>query len=77
MRFNEVIRSYDFINNADEFFMFKKINGNTINFLVLYVNDILFIDNDIIGGEGVAVKDLFHEGFRRNNVHNGTTYLQM
>ena len=46
MRFDEAIRSYDFINNEDEPCVYKKINGSAITFLVLYVDDIL-IGNDV------------------------------
>ena len=47
MKFDETIRSYDFIKNQDEPFVYKKIGGNAITFLVLYVDDILFIGNDV------------------------------
>ena len=47
MRFNEAIRSYDFIKNEYEPCGYKKINWSTINFLVLYVDGILFIGNDV------------------------------
>ena len=47
MRFDEAIRSYDFIKNEDEPCVYKKISGSTITFLVLYVDDILLIGNDV------------------------------
>ena len=47
MRFDEVIRSYDFIKNEDELGVYKKISGSVITFLVLYVDDMLLIGNDV------------------------------
>ena len=47
-RFDEAIRSYDFIKNKDEPCVYKKISGSQLtNFLVLYMDDILLIGNDV------------------------------
>jgi hypothetical protein len=46
-RFDEAVRSYDFIKNEDEPCVYKKVSGSKITFLVLYVDDILLIGNDI------------------------------
>ena len=43
MRFDEAIRSYEFIKNKDEPCVYKKISGSAITFVVLYVDDILLI----------------------------------
>ena len=56
MRFDEAIRSYDFIKNKDTPCVYKKINGSAITFLVLYVCDILLIGNDVV--KLSLVKDL-------------------
>ena len=45
MRFDEAIRSYDFIKNEDEPCVYKKVSGSAITFLVLYADDILLIGN--------------------------------
>ena len=47
MRFDEAIKSYDFIKNVDEPCVYKKLSGSAITFLVLYVDDILLIGNDV------------------------------
>ena len=47
MRFDEAIKSYDFIKNEDKLCVYKKISGSAITFLVLYVDDILLIRNDV------------------------------
>ena len=39
MRFDEAIRSYDFIKNEDEPSVYKNISGSAITFLALYVDD--------------------------------------
>ncbi|KAL0433829.1 UNVERIFIED_CONTAM: hypothetical protein Slati_2717200 [Sesamum latifolium] len=46
-RFDEVIRSYDFIKNDYDPCIYKKISGSSVAYLVLYVDDILLIGNDI------------------------------
>ena len=47
IRFDETIKSYGFIQNVDEPCVYKKIDGNDVSFLVLYVDDILLIGNDV------------------------------
>ena len=38
---------FDFIKNKKESCVFKKVSGSTVIFLVLYVDDILLIENNI------------------------------
>ena len=45
--FNKALCSYDFIKNEDEPYVYKKVSGSQITFLVLYVDDILLIGNDV------------------------------
>ena len=47
IRFDEAIRSYDFVKNEDEPCVYRKVSGSAITFLVLYVDDILIIENDV------------------------------
>ena len=47
IRFDKVIRTYDFIRNGEEPCIYKWANSFIIVFLVLYVNDILLIKNDV------------------------------
>ena len=47
IRFDEAIRSYDFVKNEDEPCVYRKVSGSAITFLVLYVDDILIIGNDV------------------------------
>lgn len=47
VRFDETIKTYDFIQNMDEPCVYKKIQGDAIVFLVLYVDDILLIGNNV------------------------------
>ncbi|KAL0439112.1 UNVERIFIED_CONTAM: Retrovirus-related Pol polyprotein from transposon RE1 [Sesamum latifolium] len=46
-RFDEVIRGYDFIKNDYDPCIYKKISGSSVVYLVLYVDDILLIENDV------------------------------
>ncbi|KAL0401919.1 UNVERIFIED_CONTAM: hypothetical protein Slati_4221800 [Sesamum latifolium] len=45
--FDEVIRGYDFIKNAYDPCIYKKISRSSIAYLVLYVDVILLIGNDV------------------------------
>ena len=47
LRFDEAIKVFGFIKNEDEPCVYKKVSGNMIVFLVLYIDDILLIGNDI------------------------------
>ena len=46
--FDEIVKSFDFIKNVNKPCVYKKISGSTVVFLVLYVDDILLIENDIL-----------------------------
>ena len=47
MRFDELIKAYSFIQTFGEACIYKKVSGNSIAFLILYVDDILLIGNDV------------------------------
>ncbi|KAA0037169.1 putative gag-pol polyprotein [Cucumis melo var. makuwa] len=47
LHFDKTVKEFGFIKNEDEPCVYKKVNGNPIIFLVLYVDDILLIGNDI------------------------------
>ena len=47
LRFDEAVKEFGFIKNEDEPCVYKKVSGNVLMFLVLYVDDILLIGNDI------------------------------
>ena len=47
IRFDHAIKSFGFDQNLDKPCDYKKANGNAMVFLVLYVDDILFIGNDV------------------------------
>ncbi|KAL0413062.1 UNVERIFIED_CONTAM: Retrovirus-related Pol polyprotein from transposon TNT 1-94 [Sesamum radiatum] len=47
IRFDEVIRGYDFIKNDFDPCVYKKVSGSSVAFLVLYVDEILLIGNDV------------------------------
>ena len=46
LRFDEVVKSFGFIQNGEEACVYKKVSGSAIYFLILYVDDILLIGND-------------------------------
>ena len=45
--FDQAIKSYGFDQSPDESCVYKKCDGKTLMFLVLYVDDILLIGNDM------------------------------
>ena len=47
IRFDEVVKGFDFIKNEEEACVYKKEDGSSVAFLILYVDDILLIGNDI------------------------------
>ena len=47
VRFDQTIKIYDFKQNLDEPCVYKRIQGKKVVFLILYVDDILLIDNDV------------------------------
>ena len=47
VRFDEVIKAYGFIQTFGKACIYKKVSGSSIAFLILYVDDILFIGNDV------------------------------
>ena len=73
MRFDEVIKSYDFIKNEDEHCVYNKISGSAITFLVLYVDDILLIRNDV--GIFSSVKAWLSKNFSMKDLGEATYVL--
>ena len=47
VRFDQLIKSFDFEQNLDEPYVYKRHWDKVVMFLVLYVDDILLIGNDI------------------------------
>ena len=47
IKFDQSVKSFEFVQSPDEPCMYKKSNSNVVVFLVLYVDDILLIGNDI------------------------------
>ena len=45
--FDKMIRTYGFVRNREKPYIYKQANGSIIIFLILYVDDILLIENDI------------------------------
>ena len=43
-----IVKEFDFIKNKDEPYVYKKISGSAVLFLILYVDNILLIGNDIL-----------------------------
>ena len=47
LHFDEAVKEFGFIKNEDEPYVYKKVSGSTVVFLVMHVDDILLIGNDI------------------------------
>jgi hypothetical protein len=59
--FDEVVKGFGFIKNVEEPYLYKKVSGSAIVFLVLYVDDILLIGNYISMME--AIKSSLRKSF--------------
>jgi hypothetical protein len=46
-RFDKVIKAFGYIQTYREACIYKKVSGSSIEFLIVYVDDILIIGNDI------------------------------
>ena len=46
---------YSFVKNREEPYIYKWANGSVIIFLILYVDDILLIENDVSALQGIKV----------------------
>ena len=51
--FDRCIKSYDFVVNEDEKCIHKWVIGSVIIFLVLFVDDVLLVENEIIALQGI------------------------
>ena len=47
IHFDEVVTGLGFIKSEEDAYLYKKLSGSSIVFLILYVDDILLIGNDI------------------------------
>jgi hypothetical protein len=47
IRFDAIVKGFDFLQNEEEACVYKKESGSSVAFLILYVDDILLIRNDI------------------------------
>ena len=47
IHFDKMIRTYSFVKNGEEPCIYKWANDSIIVFLILYVDDILLIENDV------------------------------
>ena len=47
IHFDATTKQFGFIKNMDKLYVYKKISENAIVFLILYVDDILLIENDV------------------------------
>ena len=47
VRFDEVIKTFGFIQTFREVYIYKKVSGSSVAFVILYVDDILLIRNNI------------------------------
>ena len=56
-----LIKTYDFIQTFGKAYIYKKVSGSSLAFLILYVQDILLIGNDIefLG----SIKGYFNKSF--------------
>jgi hypothetical protein len=71
--FDELVKSFGFIKNVEEPCVDKKVSGNTVVFLVLYVDDIFLIGNDVPMLE--VVKSSFRKSLSMKDLEDATYIL--
>ena len=75
IRFDQAIKTFGFDKNPDEPCVYKRIQGVTVIFLVLYVDDILLIENDI---EVLSdVKDWLKNQFEMKDLGETIIFLEL
>ena len=47
IRFDEVIKAFGFIQTYGKAYIYKKVSGSSVAFLILYLDEILLMRNDI------------------------------
>ena len=47
IRFNQTIKTFDFDKKPNELYVYKRIQGATVIFLILYIDDIFLIENNV------------------------------
>ena len=55
IHFDETIKEFGFSQNEDEPCVYKKVSGSAVVFLVLYVDDILLMENDVFILQSVKI----------------------
>ena len=55
LHFDRCIKSYDFVGIKDEQCIHKWVIGSMIIFLVLFIDDILLVENDVAALQGIKV----------------------
>jgi hypothetical protein len=73
LRFDEVVKGFGFIKNAEGPCIYTKVSGSTVVFLVLYVDDTLLIRNNIPMLE--AVKSSLRKSFLMKDIEEATYIL--
>ena len=72
-RFDSVIKAYGFIQTFGEAYIYKKVSGSSVAFLILYVDDILLIGNDVEFLENI--KGFFKRSFSKEDLGKATYIL--
>ena len=71
--FDSVIKAYGFIQTFGEAYIYKKVSGSSIAFLILYVDDILLIGNDIEILD--SIKGYFNKSFSMKDLSEAAYIL--
>ena len=53
--FDKVIKTYGFVQNGEEPCIYKWTNGSIIVFIILYVDNIVLIENDVLALQKIKV----------------------
>ena len=75
IRFDELIKAYGFIQTFGKACIYKKVSGSSVAFLILYVDDILLIENDVEFSE--KHKEVFERSFSKKDLGEAAYILSI
>ena len=74
-RFDQAVKSFGFFQNLDEPCVYKRIKGDKLVFLILYVDDILLVRNDV--GVLTSVKEWLAKQFDMKDLRESSYILSI
>ena len=75
LKFDQSVKSFEFLQSPDEPCVYKRCSGNVVVFLILYVDDIFLIRNDV--GTLSSIKVWLSAQFDMKNLGEASHILEI